>query len=126
MTCIPISNNDEFMADYPRIQDLGLRKCLTDSKYMELINTRAGEVLAHNEKCVSCRYRKLCLGGCRAAALLNHPSDILAPDEYTCRIFRDGWLQKIESRIAQLRPTAQCSQLVHLHEINDSDEPAKS
>lgn len=126
MTCMPISNNDEFMADYPRIQELGLRKCLTDSKYMELINTRAGEVLAHNEKCVSCRYRKLCLGGCRAAALLSHPRDILAPDEYTCRIFRDGWLQKIESRIAQLRPTAQCSQLVHLHEINDSDEPAKS
>ena len=126
MTCMPISNNDEFMADYPRIQDLGLRKCLTDSKYMELINTRAGEVLAHNEKCVSCRYRKLCLGGCRAAALLNHPRDILAPDEYTCRIFRDGWLQKIESRIAQLSLTAQCSQLVHLHEINDSDEPAKS
>ena len=118
MTCMPISNNDEFMADYPRIQELGLRKSLTDSKYMELINTRAGEVLAHNEKCVSCRYRKLCLGGCRAAALLSHPRDILAPDEYTCRIFRDGWLQKIESRIAQLRPTAQCSQLVFLHEIS--------
>ena len=44
MTCMPISNNDEFMADYPRIQELGLRKCLTDSKYMELINTRAADV----------------------------------------------------------------------------------
>ena len=126
LVCMPISNNDEFIANYPRIQELGLRKCLTESKYLELINTRASAVLAHNEKCVSCEYRKLCLGGCRAAGMRCHPGDILAPDEYTCKIFRDGWLQKIESRIAQLRPTAQCSQLVLLHEINRRDEPPKS
>ena len=117
LTCMPISNDDEFQADYPLIQELGLKNCLTESKYMELINTRSGTVLEHNEKCRNCEYRKFCLGGCRAIGLLCHPGDILAPDEFTCRLFRNGWLQKIEAKIAELRPTAECWELKHLSEL---------
>ena len=104
------------------IHELGLKHCLTESKYMELINTRSGTVLEHNEKCRSCEYRKLCLGGCRAAGLMCHPGDILAPDEYTCELFRNGWLQKLEEKIATLRPTAECWELKHLSEL----QPLKS
>ena len=117
LTCMPIANDDEFQADYPLIQELGLKNCLTESKYMELINTRSGTVLEHNEKCRNCEYRKLCLGGCRAIGLLCHPGDILAPDESTCRLFRNGWLQKLEEKIAALRPTAECRELKHLSEL---------
>ena len=122
LTCMPISNDDEFQADYPLIHELGLKNCLTESKYLELINTRSGTVLEHNEKCRSCEYRKLCLGGCRAAGLMCHPGDILAPDEYTCELFRNGWLQKLEEKIAALRPTAECWELKHLSEL----QPLKS
>ena len=116
LTCMPISNNDEFQADYPLIQELGLQKCLTESKYMELINTRVSAVLSHNEKCTECEHRRLCLGGCRAAGIMCHPGDILAPDESTCRLFRNGWLKRIEEKVRELRPTAECAEYKRLRE----------
>lgn len=116
LTCMPISNNDEFQADYPLIQELGLRQCLTESKYMELINTRVSAVLSHNKKCTDCEHRLLCLGGCRAAAMLCHPGDILAPDETVCKLFRDGWLRRIEAKVRELRPTAECMEYKQLRE----------
>jgi len=122
LTCMPISNNDEFQAEYPLIQELGLRQCLTESKYMELINTRSVAVLAHNEKCVDCAYRRLCLGGCRAVGLQCHPGDILAPDESTCRLFRDGWLQQITEKVSRLRPSAECAEQKRLRELGREDE----
>ena len=122
LTCMPISNNDEFQADYPLIQELGLRKCLTESKYMELINTRSAAVLAHNERCTDCKYRLLCLGGCRAVGLQCHPGDILAPDEATCKLFRDGWLHRIMERVKELRPTAECAEYKRLRELGRGEE----
>lgn len=122
LTCMPISNNDEFQAEYPLVQKLGLRQCLTESKYMELINTRSAAVLAHNEKCNDCAYRRLCLGGCRAAGLQCHPGDILAPDESTCRLFRDGWLQQITEKVSRLRPSAECAEQKRLRELGREDE----
>ena len=124
LTCMPISNNDEFQADYPRIQELGLRQCLTESKYMELINTRSSAVLSHNEKCVDCAYRALCLGGCRAVGLLCHPGDILAPDESTCKLFREGWLRRIQEKVGELCPTAECAERKRLCELGREDELA--
>ena len=110
LTCMPLSNQDEFQAEYPLVQEIGLQACLNDSRYMELINTRVEDVLAHNEKCASCGYRNICLGGCRAAGLLHHPGDILAPDETGCEFFRGGWTAKIEDKVGKLRPSAECAE----------------
>ena len=79
-------------------------------------------VLAHNEKCGAYAYRRLCLGGCRAAGMLAHPGDILAPDESTCLIFLGGWLQRIEARVGELRATAECRQRRQLRELGREDE----
>ena len=49
-----------------------------------------------------------CLGGCRAAAMLAHPGDVLAPDETICAFFRDGWMYKVVDKIKKLRPQAEC------------------
>ena len=122
LTCMPLANHDVFQAEYPLVQKIGLRECLYDSKYMELISTRAEDVLTHNGKCAACRYRNICLGGCRAAGLLCHPDDILAPDETACEIFRGGWPGKIEDKITKLRPAAQCLELQRLRECGREDE----
>ena len=122
LTCMSISNDDKFQADYPMVQEIGLEKCLTESKYMELINTRASIVLSHNEKCSECKYRLLCLGGCRAAGLLCHPGDILAPDEMTCELFTGGWLQRIIEKVNAIRPAAECIELRRLQEFGHKSE----
>ena len=122
LTCMPLSNDDRFQAKYPLVQEAGLRRCLSDSTYLELVNTRAETVFQHNEKCASCGYRNLCLGGCRAMGLLCHPDDILAPDETTCAFFRDGWLARVEEKISRLRPTAECRERKLLREAGREDE----
>nr|WP_297771259.1 radical SAM protein [uncultured Butyrivibrio sp.] len=121
LTCMPLSNMDEFQQAYPKIQEIGVRECLNDSKYMELINTRSTTVLAHNEKCRECPYRNVCLGGCRAAGMLTQPGDILAPDEATCAIYRDGWLRKIVAKVKELRPEAECVERKQLSELGLMD-----
>ena len=121
LTCMPLSNMDDFQKAFPKIQETGVRECLNDSKYMELINTRSATVLAHNGKCRECPYRNVCLGGCRAAGMLAHPGDILAIDESTCAIFRDGWLQKIVAKVKALRPEAECVELKQLKALGLED-----
>ncbi len=112
LTCMALAGMEEaFQARYPLVQEIGLRQALTDSTYMELIDTRAGAVIAHNEKCRVCPHREQCLGGCRASALCAHPGDILAPDETTCRLWRGGWLDRIRAKVRELRPTAVCAEL---------------
>lgn len=106
-TCMGMASmSDEFQSKYPLVQEIGLKECLTDSAYMQLIDTRAEEVLANNSKCRDCKYKTVCLGGCRASAMMYHRDDVLAVDEMACKIFQDGWHDKIKEKIASLRPNA--------------------
>jgi len=95
LPCMALSGMD-IQKEFPLIGELGLRKCLTDSRYLKLINTRASEYFAHNPDCATCEYARVCVGGCRASALEGNPNDILGPDPATCEIFRGGWVPKIE------------------------------
>ena len=109
MLCMGLSSLDEeFQSRFPLVQEEGIVKCLSDSRYMELLNIRAGEILARNERCHDCRYRELCLGGCRARALGYHENDLLSIDEITCRTFREGWAYKVFEKVERLRPSASC------------------
>ncbi len=96
LPCMALAGMD-IQNEFPLIGELGLKQCITDSRYLKLINTRASEYFAHNPKCASCEYAKVCVGGCRAAALENTPDDILGPDMSACEIFRGGWVPKIEA-----------------------------
>ena len=108
-TCMGMASmSDEFQNKYPLVHEVGLKNCLEDSSYMKLIDTRVEEIIGRNEKCHNCKYKLLCVGGCRANAMMYHRDDILAVDEMTCKIYRDGWITKIIDKVSKLRPDAVC------------------
>ena len=107
LPCMSLSGQD-IQLNYPLIPEIGLAKCITDSMYMELIDTRVTTVLDHNPECRACRYALQCLCGCRACGLENDPTDILAPDLATCEIFKGGWIPRIRDVVAHVAPEARC------------------
>ena len=110
LPCMALSGMD-IQHEFPLITEIGLSRCITDSRYMRLLDTRASEVLAHNAECSACPHAQRCLGGCRASALETSPDDILAPDRAVCAIFRGGWVEKIAARMKEIRPEASCPAL---------------
>ncbi len=105
LSAMPIQKN------YPLIGETGLAKCISDSSYMSLINTRATEYLRHNPECEACEYAMQCLGGCRASALDTAPDDILSPDMAACTLFKGGWVNIITTAMERIRPGAVCAGL---------------
>ena len=87
----------DIQQEFPLIPEIGLTKCITNSRYMELIDTRATAVLEHNPECKTCEHAMECLCGCRASALETSPTDILGRDMAACAIFKGGWPEKIEA-----------------------------
>lgn len=100
LPCMPLSST-EIQNNYPLIKDIGLKKCITDSSYMSLIETTADVVINHNKKCKNCKFATQCIGGCRASGLLGSSKDILAKDEATCKIFLDGYIDKIHVAVSK-------------------------
>ena len=119
LMCMPFSCMDDFQKDYPKVQEIGLQACMTDSQYLELVNLRAARILEHNTKCRECPYKRVCLGGCRAEAMGSHPGDVLAPAEGNCKFFRDGWIPKIVDKVRSLRPEASCARLADLESVTE-------
>ena len=103
LPCMALSGMD-IQQEFPLIPEIGLARCITDSRYMRLIDTRATEVLNHNPECKSCEYALQCLAGCRASALETAPDDILAPDRAICGIFKGGWVQRIDRLMQEIKP----------------------
>lgn len=103
LPCMSLSGM-EIQQEFPLITEIGLAQCITDSRYMRLIDTRAAEVLAHNPACARCPHALECLAGCRASALETNPADILAPDPAACGIFKAGWVEKIDTLMKGLLP----------------------
>ncbi len=101
LSCMSMSGSEDRF-NYPKIQDIGLAKCLNDSSYMEFISTPAKTVIEHNEKCRDCEYRFACMGGCRASALDTTPNDILGPDEACCEFYKGQWSQKIKEAVERV------------------------
>lgn len=103
LPCMALSGMD-IQQEFPLIPEMGLAGCLTDSRYMRLLDTRAAEILDHNPECRECEHAMECLGGCRASALETTPDDILAPDRATCVLFKGGWAEKIEKVMQAIMP----------------------
>lgn len=53
LPCMALSGMD-IQEECPLIPEIGLPRCITDSRYMRLIDTRATEVLRHNPECQTC------------------------------------------------------------------------
>jgi len=103
LPCMALSGMD-IQQEFPLIPEIGLAQCITDSRYMKLIDTRATEILQHNPECAKCEYAMQCLAGCRASALETTPDDILAPDRAICAIFKGGWTEKIAELMQSILP----------------------
>lgn len=103
LPCLSLSGMD-IQKEYPLIPEVGLVKCITDSRYMQLIDTRATEILKHNPECSECEYAMQCLGGCRASALETSPTDILGRDQAVCSLFKGGWPEKIADLMKTVLP----------------------
>jgi radical SAM protein with 4Fe4S-binding SPASM domain len=98
LPCLPISGMDNVYVRYPIVMENGLAPCITDSAYMEIIDTRLGQYLAHNAECAACDCKYVCGGGCRASAL-SFGDDILGPDRAICLMFKNRWPLKIANLI---------------------------
>ena len=107
LPCMALSGM-EIQHEFPLLLEKGLASCLTDSRYMRLIDTRATEVLAHNRECSSCPHAMQCIAGCRASALETNPQDILAPDLATCIIFKGGWVERIRETMQKVDQKISC------------------
>ena len=103
LPCMALSGMD-IQREFPLITEIGLAACITDSRYMRLIDTRATEVLAHNPECRNCEYAMQCLAGCRASALETNPADIMSVDKAACAIFKGGWIEKIRKTMEVIDP----------------------
>lgn len=97
----------EIQKQFPLIQEKDLSSCITDSFYMEFINTRADKVLAHNPECRDCVYRLWCQGGCRACGLDDSgQKDLMYRDPAACAIYAGGWAAKLVKLMKKIRPEA--------------------
>lgn len=100
LPCMSLSGMD-IQKEFPLITEQGLAQCITDSRYMRLIDTRVTEYMEKNPECSACEYAMECIGGCRAAALETTPDNIMAPDKATCGVFKGGWVPKIKAAAEQ-------------------------
>lgn len=105
LPCMALSGMD-IQERFPLITEQGLAESITDSAYMDLIDTRASVVLAHNPECRDCEYALECLGGCRASALETTPTDLLGRDMACCKIFKGGWIPRIDAVMKEIKPEA--------------------
>ena len=92
--------------EFPLITEQGLRRCITDSRYMRMIDTRASEYFELHQDCRECKYALCCYGGCRADALATDETDIMGKSMGSCKLFRDGWVERIIEAVKKARPTA--------------------
>lgn len=106
LPCMSLSGMD-IQEKFPLIPEIGLAKCITDSFYMDFINTRADKVLEHNPECADCPWRSWCLGGCRASGLDGSgQKDLMYKDPACCLMFRDGWIGRLTALMKRIKPEA--------------------
>ena len=104
LPCMSLSGM-EIQEKFPRIPEIGLAACITDSFYMDFISTRADKVLAHNPECRACKYRLWCRGGCRACGL-EESADLLRRDPAACSLFSGGWAAELVKLMRKIKPDA--------------------
>lgn len=85
----------EIEKQFPNLFATPLEEILIQSSYTEMTEKRISYVLEHNEECRTCEYRCNCCGGCRAMATGQSGGDYFGIDRMTCKMFKDGWVDKL-------------------------------
>lgn len=106
LPCMPMTACKEQKL-FPLVQNIGLKKGLSDSFYMDIVDSRIRDLLAANSKCAACEYKYQCGGGCRAIAL-EQTGDLMGCDGSKCTLWNEGYVDRIrkvtEDAIARYCP----------------------
>ena len=94
LPCMPMTASPE-QGRFPKVQDIGLQKGLSDSYYMQFVNSRVKDLLAVNQECAACEHRYKCGGGCRASALCGPDHSLLGCDRHMCTFWKNGCEDRI-------------------------------
>ena len=96
LPCMPITSApDSVQEKFPFVQEIGLKKALTGSFYMDFIDRSIEDLHKVNKKCANCKYKYICGGGCRASAVINGKDDLMGCDEKLCYEYHHGYYEKI-------------------------------
>ena len=95
LPCMPMTvcQEQEF---FPLVQDIGLKKGLSDSFYMNIVDSRIKDLLAVNTKCADCAHKYQWGGGCRASALAE-TGELMGCDIDQCLIWEEGYVERIRA-----------------------------
>jgi len=93
LPCMSLSGM-EIQDKFPVITEIGLKKCLTDSFFMNMITLTLEDYLKANPECAACENRYTCGGGCRASAL-SSGNDFLQKDPVFCLIYKGGYKKRL-------------------------------
>lgn len=93
LPCMPMTACKE-QEMFPLVQDIGLKKGLKDSFYMNIVDSRVKDLLAVNPKCAACDHKYHCGGGCRAIAL-EGSGDLMGCAENQCILWNEGYVDRI-------------------------------
>lgn len=94
LPCMPMTSSPQ-QDRFPKIQDIGLRQGLSDSYYMQFVNSRVRDLMAANQECAACRHRYYCGGGCRATALIGGDCQLMGCDRQMCFAWKNGYTDRI-------------------------------
>ena len=78
------------------VHEKPLKEILTDSDYLTYATATLFNQIVNNDKCSSCKYYKVCTGGCPALGLLYSKErfDYYHEDITKCYFFENGWYEK--------------------------------
>jgi len=88
---------------FPSLRETPLREILTKSGYKEMVMAKGQNVVDRHEECGTCKYRHHCGGGCRACKNNCDSGDFYGLDKHSCAFFRNGWFEKSEALIHELK-----------------------
>ena len=73
--------------------------------YQRTMSLTYGDLLDAGGECSSCEWFRYCRGGCRRNAFV-YEGSMFAKDPVTCRLYKDGWVEKIKEAMKKANPSA--------------------
>lgn len=108
LPCMPMTSSPREVQElFPLIQEIGLKKGLDDSFFMEFVDRRVKDLLAVNKECAACKHRLTCGGGCRAIAL-ERDHNLMGCDRSACRLLKGGYAEKVREVAEEARAAYEC------------------
>ena len=105
--CMPMTGTS-FSDHFPKILDIGLRSGLSDSMYMQFVDSRVRDLAERSRKCSKCRFLLSCGGGCRANALavtdagsMRLEDAFFGEDGNQCILFQEGYVERIHRTVEE-------------------------